>query len=165
MWTPDMRQCNVIVTSLMCCSNSSTLLVSVFPPDVEPAAGICSHSDTRASVRSNTDAGDQVWLTVSIESQSHDVTSCPASAPLASVTRCSLSFSISFILSAFLQFTFSILRQISSAAAADIRNGNFHDFNKVKQRLLCEHRKNYRSHEIYRALVSSKHVKFTNAVF
>ncbi len=39
---------------------ASTLLVSHFPPDVEPAAGIYSHLDTRASVRSSTDVGDQV---------------------------------------------------------------------------------------------------------
>ncbi len=43
-----------------------TLLVSVSPPDVEPAAGICSSSHIRASVRSNTDVGDQVWFTVCI---------------------------------------------------------------------------------------------------
>ncbi len=33
---------------------------SQFPPDVEPATEIFSRSDTRASVRSNTDLGDQV---------------------------------------------------------------------------------------------------------
>lgn len=39
-------------------------MVSIFSPDVEPAAGILSHSDTR--VRPNTDAGDDVWLTVGV---------------------------------------------------------------------------------------------------
>lgn len=34
--------------------SASTLLVSVFLPDVEPAAGTWSHSQTRASDRSNT---------------------------------------------------------------------------------------------------------------
>ncbi len=43
--------------STLRCDCWTPLLISGFTLDVEPAAGICSHSDTRASVRSNTDVG------------------------------------------------------------------------------------------------------------
>ncbi len=48
MWTPAYYARMWLWAS--CPKTASTLLVWVFPPDVEPAAEICSHSDTRASV-------------------------------------------------------------------------------------------------------------------
>lgn len=50
---PRRERVGVIFPSLP----ASGLLVAVFPPDVEPAAGFCSHSHTRALIRPNSDVG------------------------------------------------------------------------------------------------------------